>query len=32
MNIKYGAIQTTNNVPNDFQFLGAFAKIAKSDY
>jgi hypothetical protein len=32
MNAKYGASQTINNVPNDFQFLGAFAKIAKSDY
>jgi hypothetical protein len=29
---KYGASQTTNNVPTDFQFLGAFAEIAKHDY
>jgi hypothetical protein len=32
MNAKYGVSQANKNVPTDFQFFGAFAKIAKSDY
>jgi len=32
MNAKHGVSQSTNNEPNDFHFLGAFAKIAKREY